>query len=170
MVSEIGVDVARLPETPFTLIDAVPGAAVPSTVKVNVLLLVVVAGLKTAVTPLGSPEADRLTLPLKPFCAATVTVLVAVPPCRTVNAAGNADKPKVGTGVTVRAIVVVVTTFPDVPIMVTFTVPAAAVLPAVNVNVLVVVVLVGRKTAVTPLGRPDADKSTVPLKPFCGAI
>ena len=44
---------------------------------VNVRLLVVVAelGLNEAVTPLGRPEADRLTLPAKPFCGVTVTVL-----------------------------------------------------------------------------------------------
>src|SRR5690242_12733248 len=100
MVSEIGVDVTRVPETPLTVIETVPGAAVLSTAKVSVLLPVVLLGLKEAVTPLGRPEADKLTLPANPFCGATVTVLVAVPSCRMVNAAGNADKPKVGPGVT----------------------------------------------------------------------
>ena len=57
---------------------------------------------------------------------------------------------------------------PDVPVMVTVTVPVAAVLLAVSVNVLVLVVLLGLNDAVTPLGRPDADKLTLPLKPFCG--
>ena len=54
------------------------------------------------------------------------------------------------------------------PVTVTVTVPVAAVLLAVSVNVLVLVVLLGLKDAVTPLGRPDADKLTLPLKPFCG--
>ena len=57
---------------------------------------------------------------------------------------------------------------PDVPVTVTVTVPVVAVLLAVNVNVLVVAVLLGLNEAVTPLGRPDADKLTLPLKPFCG--
>jgi hypothetical protein len=57
---------------------------------------------------------------------------------------------------------------PDVPVTVTGTVPVVAVLLAVNVSVLVVAVLLGLNNAVTPLGRPDADKPTLPLKPFCG--
>jgi hypothetical protein len=36
-------------------------------VSVNELVLVAEAGLKDAVTPLGKPDADKLTLPLKPF-------------------------------------------------------------------------------------------------------
>ncbi len=48
------------------------------------------------------------------------------------------------------------------------TVPVAAVLLAVSVNALVLAVLLGLNEAVTPLGRPDADKLTLPLKPFCG--
>ena len=48
------------------------------------------------------------------------------------------------------------------------TVPVVAALLAVNVSVLVVAVLLGLNDAVTPLGRPDADKLTLPLKPFCG--
>ncbi len=55
---------------------------------------------------------------------------------------------------------------PDVPVMVTMTVPVAAVLVADSVSVLVLVVLLGLNDAVTPLGSPDADKSTFPLKPF----
>jgi hypothetical protein len=57
--------------------------------------------------------------------------------------------------------------------MVTVTVPVIAVLPAVSVNVLLLAVLLlavllGLNDAVTPLGRPDADKVTLLLKPFCG--
>jgi len=65
-------------------------------------------------------------------------------------------------------IVVVLVKAPDVPVTVTVAVPVVAVLLAVNVNVLVVAVLLGLNDAVTPLGRPDADKLTLPLKPFCG--
>jgi len=50
--------------------------------------------------------------------------------------------------------------------MVTVTVPAVAVLLAESVNVLVVEVLLGLKDAITPPGRPDADKLTLALKPF----
>ena len=54
------------------------------------------------------------------------------------------------------------------PVIVTVDVPVAAVLLAVSVTVLVLVVLVGLNEAVTPLGRPDADRATLPVKPFCG--
>src|SRR5207245_2873224 len=72
--------------------------------------------------------------------------------------------------VTVRAIVVVLVRVPDVPVIVTVPAPVVAVLLAVSVNLLVVVVVaeLGLKDAVTPLGRADADKLTLPLKPFCG--
>ena len=46
---------------------------------------------------------------------------------------------------------------------VTVEVPAAAVLLAESVNTCVVL-----KDAVTPVGRPDAAKATVPVKPFTG--
>jgi hypothetical protein len=55
---------------------------------------------------------------------------------------------------------------PDAPVTVTVAVPVAAVLLAVNVNVLVPVVVAGLNDAVTPLGRPDADRPTLPLNPF----
>ena len=57
---------------------------------------------------------------------------------------------------------------PDVPLMVTVDVPVVTVALEVSVNVLVLVVLLGLKEAVTPLGRPEADKLTLPVKPFCG--
>src|SRR6266404_944734 len=74
----------------------------------------------------------------------------------------------VGTDWTVREFVVVFVKLPDEPVTVTVTVPVVAMLPADCVNVLVLAVLLGLNDAVTPLGRPDADKLTLPLKPFCG--
>ena len=47
-------------------------------------------------------------------------------------------------------------------------VPVAAVLDAVKVSVLVPVVDVGLKLAVTPDGNPLAVSATVPLNPFSG--
>ena len=57
---------------------------------------------------------------------------------------------------------------PQVLLIVTGTVPVAGELPAVSVSVLVVVVELGLNNAVTPLGRPDTDKLTLPVKPYCG--
>jgi hypothetical protein len=53
----------------------VPVAAVTPTVSVKELVVVAEGGLKEAVIPLGKPDADKLTLPLKPFSGATVMVL-----------------------------------------------------------------------------------------------
>ena len=58
----------------------VPVVAVAEAVKVRVLVPVVEAGLKLAVTPDGSPPALRATLPVKPPTGVTVMVLVPVPP------------------------------------------------------------------------------------------
>ena len=63
-------------------------------------------------------------------------------------------------------IVVAFDKLPDVPVIVTVLVPVVAALLALRVNVLALVVLLGLKEAVTPLGRPDADKLTLPLKPL----
>jgi hypothetical protein len=46
-------------------------------------------------------------------------------------------------------------------------VPIVAVADAVSVKVLVLVVLFGLKEGVTPLGRPDTDRLTGLLRPFC---
>jgi hypothetical protein len=69
---------------------------------------------------------------------------------------------------TVRAIVAEFDKLPEVPVMVTVAAPVVAVLLAVSVSVLEVAVGFGLNEAVTPFGRPDADKFTLPLKPFCG--
>ena len=50
------------------------------------LVLVVAAGLKAAVTPLGNPDRLRFTLLLKLFCAVTVSVAAAVLPLVAVSA------------------------------------------------------------------------------------
>ena len=158
----------KLPDEPVTVTVTVPVAAMLLAVSVNVLVPAVLPGLNDAVTPLGRPDADKLTLLLKPFCGVTVMVLVPVVPCASVKLFGEAEKAKFGGAFTVREIVVVLVKLPDVPVTVTVTVPVVAMLLAVSVNVLVPAVLLGLKDAVTPLGRPDADKLTLPLKPFCG--
>jgi len=83
----------KLPDVPVTVTVTVPVVAVLLAVSVNVLLLAaVLLGLNEAVTPLGRPDANKLTLPLKPFCGVTVMVLVPVVPCAIVKLFGNADR------------------------------------------------------------------------------
>src|SRR5580700_475669 len=85
-----------------------------------------------------------------------------------VTEAGEAPIVKFGVAVavTVRAIVVVAVKLPDVPVMVTVAVPVVAVLLAVSVRTLEPVVGFVPNAAVTPLGKPDAARVTLPLNPF----
>lgn len=123
-------------------------------------------GLNRVVTREPCPLALKLTVPLNPLTAAIVTLEVPLVPRVTVMLAGESEIVKFGLGpLTVRVIVVVWVIVPEVPVMVTVLVPAAAVLLATNVTVLVEVVGFVPKLAVTPAGRPDADKLTLPVKP-----
>jgi len=150
----------------------VPGLAVLLAVSVSVLVLVVLLGLNVAVTPFGKPEADRLTVPLKPFSWFTVMVLVTLCPRATFKLLGEADSLKSGAGeeaLTVKLTEVVCVRLPEVPVMVTVTVPTAAVLLAVSVKVLLPVVGFGLKPADTPLGKTEVtDKPTLAENPFAG--
>ena len=87
-----------MPLVPATVTVTVPVAAVLLAVSVNVLVLVVLPGLNDAVTPLGRPDADKLTLPLKPFCGVTMMMLVPLAPCTTVTLLGEAEREKFGAG------------------------------------------------------------------------
>jgi len=156
----------KLPDLPVIVTVAVPTAAELLAVSVKVLVVVVLVGLNDAVTPLGRPEAAKLTLLVKPFVGFTVIVLVPLVPWARFKAAGLADSVKSGGGPTVRVTVVVCVKLPDVPVMVTVAVPTVAELLAVSVRVLVVVVGFGLNAAVTPLGKPDAARLTLPANPL----
>ena len=94
------------------------------------------------------------------------------PPWVMVTLVGEAERAKLGVAeaLTVRLTDVVCVKLPETPVMVTVTVPTAAVALAVRVRVLELVDGFGLKAAVTPLGRPDAEKVTLPVNPFCGVI
>ena len=66
---------------------------------------------------------------------------------------------------TVRLIVVLCVSVPEVPVTVTVAVPVVAVELAVNVKTLLPVVGFVPKAAVTPAGRPEADSDTLPVNP-----
>jgi hypothetical protein len=90
------------------------------------------------------------------------------PPCVMVTLAGDAESAKLGAGFTVSVTDAVFERLPETPVIVTVVVPVAAVPLAVNVKELLLVVTAGLNVAVTPDGRPDADKVTFPLNPFWG--
>jgi hypothetical protein len=155
----------RLPDIPVTVTVNPPLIAVLLAAKVKVLVPVVVDGVKKAFTPVGKPEAVKLTLPLKPFRGVIVMVLEPLEPCARLMLLGEAASAKLGGAFTVRVSAIELVRLPELPVMVTLIVPVVAVLLAESVKVLVVKALPGLKVAVTPAGRPDADKATVPLKP-----
>ncbi len=67
MVSARVVLAVRLPHVPMMVTVAVPGVAVLLAVNVSELVPVEIrSGANTALTPAGSPEATRVTLPLNP--------------------------------------------------------------------------------------------------------
>ena len=163
---EIVVVLVRLPEVPVTITVTVPVVAVLLALSVKVLVPVVLAGLNEGVTPMGRPEADKATLPLKPLSGSIVRVLEPLDPCVIVRLVGEAESVKFGGGFTVKESVVELDRLPDEPAMVTVAAPVVAALLAVRVKVLVPVVLLGLNNAVTPAGKPDTDRLTLPLKPF----
>ena len=167
-VSESVVEFANVPQVPVTVMVAGPVVATLLAISVNVLEPGVGFGLNKAVTPLGKPETDNATLLLKPFCAATAIAVMPLPPCGTLKLLGDAESVKFGPGVTVSETEAVWVKPPTVPVTVTVAVPVVAVLVAVRVMVLEPVAGFGLNDAVTPIGRPEADKLTPLVKPFCG--
>ena len=95
---EIVVVFVKLPEVPVIVMGNAPTAAVPAAVKVRVLVVAVVLGLKDAVTPVGRPEADKLTLPLKLNCGVMVMVFVLLVPCVIVVLLKDVEREKFGDG------------------------------------------------------------------------
>jgi hypothetical protein len=158
----------RVPDVPVIVIVVVPGVTAVLAVNVSVLDDVAGFGLNEAVTPLGRPDAAKLTLALNPFAGVMLTVLLPLVPCTTLNVLGAAASVKLGAGVIVRLRVVVSVRIPDVPVIVTVAVPVFAVALAVSVSVLVEEVGFGLNAAFTPLGKPDAARFTLPLNPFSG--
>ena len=167
MVSEMVVVRVSDPDVPVMVMVLVPVVAVLEAVKVSELVDVVGLVPNDAVTPLGSAEFDSVTDPVKPAMSVTVIVLLPLVPCFTVRLEGEAESEKSGCAgaVTVSEMVVVCVRLPDVPVMVTVDVPVVAVELAVNDTELVEVVGLVPKLAVTPEGRPEAERVTLPVNP-----
>ena len=134
------------------------------------LEVAVLAGLNDAVAPLGRPEAESATALLKLFTGLTVMALMPAPPCAMDKLEGAALRLKfaVAAGTIMSEMFVWLDKLPDAPVIVTEKVPTAALASAVNVTVLDDGSDGGLNTAVRPVGKPDAEKLTAPLNPFCG--
>ncbi len=142
-----------------------PAATVLPAVSVSELVVLVEVGLKEADMPEGRPETDKSTLPANPSAPDTVTALLAVESAARVRLGFDAARLKLG-AVTVKLIVVLLARPPEFPFTSTLYFPAAADLLAVTTRELVLLVVEGLNVAVTPVGRPDAARLTLPLKPF----
>lgn len=123
-----------------------------------------VGGRNHPFTPVGRLVPLRVTVPVKPCRAVTVTVYVPVPPATTDDEDERAML-KSGAGVTTRLAVPECVSVPLVPVTVRVEVAA-------TVAVVVVMVRVedpeaiAEKLAVAPLGSPVAARVTVPVKPL----
>ena len=154
----------RLPEVPVIVNVLAPMPAVLLANSVRVLVLVVGLGEKLPVTPFGKPDTVRFTLPLNPYAGDTSIIAVTDFPWPTFKELGP-KRVKLGPWMESDSVVVSVRS-PEVPVIVSALVPPLAVLLAVSVRVLAPVVEVGEKEAVTPLGKPDTERFTLPLNPY----
>lgn len=138
----------------------------------RVRTLVFVAGFvpNVAVVPLPMPEAERVTLPVKPPEGVMVIVLVPWDPRVMLRLVGEAVRAKLADAgaFTVSEIVVVSVMLPETPVIVTTVVPVVAVLLAVSVSTLVFVVGFVPNDALTPEGRGDVESVTLPVNPSTG--
>src|ERR1700722_2130514 len=116
----------------------VPAAAVLPAVRVNTLDPVVGFVPNTAATPVGSPDAVSVTLPVNPPASTTVIVSVAADPSVTDRVGADVVSVKLGVCVAfmVSETFALAVREPEVPVIVRLEVPAAAALLAVRVSTL----------------------------------
>jgi len=88
----------RLPATPVIVTVVVPAVAVALAVSVRTLEPVAGFVPNAAVTPAGTPDANNVTPPVKPFDGVMVIVLVPPAPCAIVTLFDAAERPKLGEG------------------------------------------------------------------------
>ena len=157
-----------LPDVPVMVSVEVPMLAELLATRVSTLFPTVGVGEKDAVTPLGRPETARFTPPANPKRGLTETEVEPEAPWPILKAFDESVKDGAPM---VRAKVVVSVRAPDMPVMVIVYCPTAAEALAVSVTVLswYPVMEFGEKDAVTPLGKPDAERLTLPVNPFKGS-
>lgn len=162
----------KVPEVPVRVTFDVPGVAELLAVKVSTLDPVVGFVPNTALTPVGSPDIANVTFPVKPPVSMTAMVSVVLAPwVRDTDEAEVARvKPGVCVVLTVREMLALAVSEPDVPVIVSVDVPAAAALLAVRVSTLEPVVGLVPNAAVTPEGSPETASVTLPVNPPAGRM
>jgi hypothetical protein len=143
--------------------------AVVVTFRVELAPAAIEVGVKEAVAPAGRPLVTlKLTAPLKPLCAPTLTVYVAVPPGFTENELGEAESVKSEDPMTFSVTVAVCVSEPLVPVIVSVGFPIGVLLVVVIVSVELPEPLIeaGTNVAVAPVGSPLALRLTDPVNPL----
>ena len=99
MVNAMAVLAVRVAEVPVIITVYVPAAA--ELLAASVITLDAALGFvpNVAVTPVGTPDAARVTLPLNPPMSVTLMVLVPLLPAATVSVSGAGESVKPGAGV-----------------------------------------------------------------------
>lgn len=164
---------APLAET-ITLV--VPATALAAAASVSILpplpFAATRAGLKVAVTPLGSSLTESEIVEVNPLSNAPEMFTGVLAPIFTVTELALEARMTFGAG-TVRLRARVFVAPPPVAVTVTAAAPAVAPVVAVRVKVLLPLpgdaILVGENAAVTPFGNPLTDSATALLK-FCAAV
>ena len=168
-----------LPEA-LSVMETLPVSA-PSACGVNVTLmaqLLLTASVppqvveETAKSPLGVMLL-MFSVPVPVFLSVTVLAALVSPSTTLPKDSDVGVKVTVGLPLlafTVRLSVVVSVNPPDTPWIVTVDVPVVAVALAAKLSELVVVAGFGLKVAVTPAGRFEAERVTLPVNPLAGVI
>lgn len=86
----------KLPDVPVTVTVKVPVVAVPAADSVKRLLAVEGFVPNVALTPFGTPDAAKVTLPLKPLRGLMEMVVEPEVPCRIDKLDGEAERRKPG--------------------------------------------------------------------------
>lgn len=103
-LTSIDVESDWEPEVPLTITLYFPGGVFWLALRTKELELLVVDGLKVAVTPAGRPVADNCTFPLKPFSPMTRILLLALPPAASTSELSEVLRLMVGVALGVAAI------------------------------------------------------------------
>jgi hypothetical protein len=170
----IVVEANRFPDAPVAVpvIVIVAGPVLAELVAVRVSTLELLVGLaeNAAVTPLGMPDAVRVTPPLNP--PMSLTVIESVPPAlRAIDSAvGEAVSLKLPPATIVIGIVVDAVRLPEVPVTVMVAMPIADPALALSVMILPLVVGLVPNAADIPAGNPDAARLTRPVNPAKSVI
>jgi hypothetical protein len=169
-----GISLVSDPEVPISSMVVVPVGARLLALHVRVTFELPLAGGVTglaeavAETSVGNSFTLKVTAEWNPPVLVMVRVVDTLPLSSMVTEEGDKDRVKffdAEAALIVRATVVVAVRLPEVPVMVTVEVPVVAVELAVNVSTLVPVVGLVPNAAVTPLGKPDAARVTLPVNP-----